>query len=505
MSTLNAQNIENIQNIKSSTNHLIEIDESIFKAYDIRGIYPNQLNPQNAYLIAQAIAKVLKTQQQTSIAIGYDGRLSSPALAQALSDGLCSLGIDVYMLGLSTTPMCYAFGFLHASNTSCIMVTGSHNPSQYNGFKIMINQSALYGDGIKNLHQIILSDDSLNSLDAATQTKQGQQYITDLLPIYTKALMNSIKPHRALKIAVDCGNGVPGAFNPAILKQFGHEVVELYSDVDGTFPNHHPDPAQPKNLQDVISAVKTHQCDIGIAFDGDGDRLGLVTPAGHIIYPDMQMMLFAKQALLEAAQLNTSTLTNKIIYDVKCSYLLPEYIAQHGGQPIMWRTGHSYIKAKIKQEQALLGGEMSGHIFFADRWFGFDDALYSALRLTEIISQCSNQHEIEQLFNDLPKSHSTPELHIETEQAHHLIAYIQKQLSLNPSLLKQGELSILDGARIDYRQHSLFGSGFALMRASNTTPILVMRFEADSADALQALQSYWQEQLTIFSNHLNPI
>ncbi|MFM2344845.1 MAG: hypothetical protein RLZZ210_1457 [Pseudomonadota bacterium] len=462
-------------------NKQITIDASIFKAYDIRGIVDKNLHEETAEHIGKAIAyKVLESGQNT-INIGYDGRLSSPKLAQGLIKGITQMGVNVINLGLVATPMTYFANFYRSDNlpsaNSSIMVTGSHNPPNYNGFKIVINSKTLYGDDIQELYKLAVTNLELNQ-------NIGNLYELDILPAYLNRIVSDIKLARPLKIALDAGNGVAGISAPQILKALGCEIIELFCDVDGNFPNHHPDPAQPHNLEDLIQAVKQHNCDYGIAFDGDGDRLGIVTKNGEIIYPDRQMVLYAQSALMHKPN-------GKIIFDVKCSANLAPEINKAGGQAIMYKTGHSLIKAYMKQEGAILGGEMSGHIFFNDRWYGFDDATYTAARLAEILS---TQENPSQTLENLPNSYSTPELQVDCgkfentnqfEIMEHFKSYIQSNIELQSE-----KISYMDGVRID------FEDGFGLARPSNTTPVIVMRFEGKTKESLSKIQNLFKQHLT---------
>jgi phosphomannomutase/phosphoglucomutase len=443
------------------------IPHQIFKAYDIRGIVGESLTPEIARLIGYAFGRWVGEQEQTC-AIGRDGRLSSQALSQALSEGLCAAGIEVLDLGAVTTPMAYFATHvgLHPRQTrSAIMVTGSHNPPNYNGFKMVLHGTAIYGEKIQALYQSICND-QLQNLSAVAR----RHTVDHLSALYQQRVMADVKLSRPMKIAIDCGNGIAGAFAPALFKALGCEVTELFCTVDGNFPNHHPDPANPDNLADLINCLKQTDCEIGLAFDGDGDRLGVVSKNGDIIYPDRQLMLFSQDVL------NTHP-NSPIIYDVKCSANLARWIHDHGGQPLIWKTGHSLVKAKLKETNAPLAGEMSGHIFFNDRWYGFDDGLYAGARLLEILSHYPDATEI---LNRLPDSLCTPELHLAcTEQeADRVLTNIKNHASFNYA----DQILTIDGIRVDYPD------GFGLIRASNTTPILVMRFEADNLAALHRIQ-----------------
>ena len=443
------------------------IPHQIFKAYDIRGIVGESLTPEIARLIGYAFGLWVREQEQVC-AIGRDGRLSSQALSQAVIEGLCAAGIEVLNLGEVTTPMTYFATHISLNSRqtrSAIMVTGSHNPPNYNGFKMVLHGTAIYGDKIQALYQSIRSGAPENLSPIA------KCHIVNNLPtLYQQRIVGDVKLARPMKIALDCGNGIAGAFAPALFRALGCEVTELFCTVDGNFPNHHPDPANPHNLEDLINCLKNTDCELGLAFDGDGDRLGVVSKSGQIIYPDRQLMLFAQDVL--STHPNTP-----IIYDVKCSAKLAAWIRHHGGQPLIWKTGHSLVKAKLRETNAPLAGEMSGHIFFNDRWYGFDDGLYAGARLLEILSHFSDPTEI---LHSLPDSLCTPELHLAcTEQeAHRLLTNIQNHVSFDHA----DQILTIDGIRVEYPD------GFGLIRASNTTPVLVMRFEADNLPALHRIQ-----------------
>ncbi len=460
------------------------IQSSIFKAYDIRGIVPEQLNPHVAERIGRAFGTQLHTHGQKKVAIGFDGRSSSQALADALCSGLMQAGANVILLGMVTTPMTYFAAFdPDLALNSCIMITGSHNPPEYNGFKMVLNGKTMYGAEITRLYEIIQTQ------NYHQPEMMGNSTNYDILPHYQTQIERRTQATRPLKIVVDCGGGVPGRFNPDILQHLGHEVDRLYCDVDPHFLNHHPDPAQPKNLVELIARVQEKKYDFGIAFDGDGDRLGLVSATGEIIFPDRQLMLLAEDVL-------TTYPKACILYDVKCSAQLRHVVENHGGQAVMHRTGHSFIKAKMKEIGAVLAGEMSGHIFFADRWFGVDDALYTACRVIEILAKCDNATAMASKLKNLPNAPATPELHLPCDNAHAVIEALQQALAKQQDALQGGVLSTLDGVRVDYDTKQY--QGFALMRASNTTPILVTRFEAANDQQLQQLQAHWQDVLKDF-------
>lgn len=478
--------------------------QNIFKAYDIRGRVPDELDAKTAVQIGLAIASELISLGQKRIAIGYDGRESNQMLANALTVGLVFAGIEVVNLGLVTTPMTYFAGFHpYLQLNSCVMITGSHNPPEYNGFKMVINGKTIYKEHVQALKNRILeqdflsiqADDLLNqtSIKTLTQTLIQKQVVDyNIYEAYATQVQARAPQTAKLKIAVDCGNGVTGAHNIKLLEALGHDVIALFQEVDGSFPNHHPDPAQPENLKDLIAAVKQHHCDVGLAFDGDGDRLGLVTSEGEIIYADRQIMLFVQEVLQNHPQ-------KPILFDVKCSSFLAPLIKSLGGIPVMYQTGHSLIKAKMKELGAPFAGEMSGHIFFADQWFGFDDALYTAARLLAILGQVKNQGQsISKVLNDLPQAYSTPELHIDCLDAHAKIEKLKNLIAAKIITLQNTQLSTIDGVRVDYHgldQNQQMRQGFALVRASNTTPILVLRFEAQSPEMLAILQAEWMAYL----------
>ena len=442
--------------------------QEIFKAYDIRGIVGSTFTPEIVEAIGHALGSEARKRQQRAIAIGRDGRLSGPSLAQALATGIRKAGVDVIDVGLVATPMLY-FATHELGTQSGVMVTGSHNPPDYNGLKMVLGGETLAGEQIQALRQRLENNDLTHGDGAYTQTDIASRYIDRIVA--------DVKLARPMKIIVDCGNGVPGAFAPQLYRKLGCEVTELFCEVDGNFPNHHPDPSQPANLQDLIAALKTGDAEIGLAFDGDGDRLGVVTKDGSIIYPDRQLMLFAKDVLSR----NPGA---EIIFDVKSTRNLTPWILALGGKPSMWKTGHSFIKARMKETGALLAGEMSGHIFFKERWYGFDDGLYAGARLLEFLSK---QPDIDAVLHGLPDATNTPELNIKMREGAHyaLISNLQKSASFNDLR----ELITLDGLRAEYVD------GFGLMRASNTTPTIVLRFEADNEAALTRIQNDFRRVL----------
>ncbi|MDE1554533.1 MULTISPECIES: phosphomannomutase/phosphoglucomutase [Comamonas] len=442
----------------------MQIAASIFKAYDIRGIVPSTLNEDVARSVGRAFGQAALAEGERVVAVGRDGRLSGPALSQALMAGLVEAGVDVLDVGMCTTPMLY-----FAASTLCtsgIMVTGSHNPKDYNGFKMVLAGRAIYGPEIQALRQTIETEHW--SLPGGGQVRQA-----DVLEAYRARIVGDVQLSRPIKVVVDCGNGVAGATAPGIFRALGCEVLELFSEVDGTFPNHHPDPSKPENLRDVVRALQETDAELGLAFDGDGDRLGIVTKDGQTIYPDRQMMLFAKDVLSRVPG-------GTILFDVKCTQRLAPAIREAGGVPEMYKTGHSLVKARMKEVDSPLGGEMSGHIFFKERWFGFDDGTYAGCRLLEILSREADPSAV---LNALPTSFSTPELNVACAEGepHALTAELQ---ALAPTVLTApAQISTIDGLRVDWPD------GFGLIRASNTTPVLVLRFEGQTEAALQRIEA----------------
>ena len=457
----------------------MQLTPSIFKAYDIRGVVPSTVNEAMAQALGRAFGTVALREGQSKIAIGRDGRLSGPALSAALMRGLVEVGVEVIDIGMSTTPMLY-----FAANTLCasgIQVTGSHNPKDYNGFKMVLAGRAIYGDEIQALRRMM--EEETWEMRSGGLIRQ-----VDVLADYTARIVGGITLARPLKIVVDCGNGIAGASAPDILRAIGCEVTELFSEVDGNFPNHHPDPSKPENLRDVVAALQAGDAELGLAFDGDGDRLGIVTKEGHTIYPDRQMMLFAADVLKRAPG-------GTIIYDVKCSQRLAPAIVAAGGVPMMFKTGHSLIKAKMKEINSPLGGEMSGHIFFKERWYGFDDGTYAGCRLLEILSQSPDANVV---LNALPSSFSTPELNVKCAegQPQTLVAQLvnlamapsvgsaaHAEASMGALFAAPASVNTIDGLRVDWPD------GFGLIRASNTTPMLVLRFEGHTQQALTRIQT----------------
>ncbi|MEC8755188.1 MAG: phosphomannomutase/phosphoglucomutase [Pseudomonadota bacterium] len=447
----------------------IDLDPGIFRAYDIRGITRSNLTDDVCYWIGRAFAAEARSQNQQAAAIGRDGRLSSPGIALALGQGLVDGGMSVTDIGQVPTPVLYYA--THALKTGTgIMITGSHNPPEYNGLKMMIGGTTLAEDLIQVLYRRLQ--------DSTLSTGKGALGYADLGADYVEAALNTTKLDRPLKVAVDCGNGVAGELGPKLISALGCEVIPLFCEIDGNFPNHHPDPAEPENLQDLITAVQQQSADVGLAFDGDGDRLGVVTPKGEIIWPDKMMMLFAQDIIARNPQ-------TPVIFDVKCSTHLERVITEAGGNPIMWKTGHSHIKAKIKQTQAALAGEFSGHICFGERWYGFDDALYTAARLLELLSQ--TELDVDAVFAQYPTTYSTPEIKINTTETRKF--EVMDELASSGDFA-DGRMTTIDGIRVD------FDDRWGLIRPSNTSPVLSLRFEADSAAALERVQDEFQTQLS---------
>ena len=441
----------------------MQLNASIFKAYDIRGLTPTTINEEVAFALGRAFGAAALAAKEKTVAVGRDGRLSGPALAAALMRGLAASGVDVIDVGMVTTPMLY-----FAASTLCtsgIQVTGSHNPKDYNGFKMVLAGRAIYGDEIQDLKRAMQSE------SAATATSPGNVTQADVSTAYQDRIAGDVKLARPMKIVIDSGNGIAGASAPAIFRALGCEVIELFSEVDGNFPNHHPDPSKPENLRDLINALKTTGAELGLAFDGDGDRLGIVTQDGQNIYPDRQMMLFARDVLSRVPG-------GTIVFDVKCSQRLTPEITAAGGVPLMYKTGHSLIKAKMKEVNSPLGGEMSGHIFFKERWYGFDDGTYAGARLLEIVSRSADASAV---LNALPTSFSTPELNVPCKEGepHAVVDALIKTVKFSAPAV----VSNIDGVRVDWPD------GFGLIRASNTTPVLVLRFEGHTETALHRIEA----------------
>lgn len=455
----------------------MQVQASAFKAYDIRGIVGAGIDEVFAEHLGRAFGSAALAAGERAVAVGRDGRVSGPTLVAALTRGLISTGLDVVDLGAVTTPMLYyvaATRSAHGCNSG-IQVTGSHNPKDYNGFKMVLAGKAIYGDEIQALRQRIEAEDYVTggggAADGTGLSGVGRSAPMDILPEYLARIVGDCQLARPMKIAVDSGNGIPGASAPGILRALGCDVIELYSEVDGDFPNHHPDPSKPENLADLIRTVQTTDAELGLAFDGDGDRLGVVTKDGQIIYPDRQLMLFAADIL-------TRQRGATIIFDVKCTQRLAPLIRASGGVPLMWKTGHSLMKAKLRETGAPIAGEMSGHIFFGERWYGFDDATYTAARLLEILSRSRRPSRV---LNALPTSFSTPELNVACAEGEP--GKVVRELLASAKFPGAKEVLTIDGVRVDY------DDGFGLIRASNTTPVLVMRFEGHTEAALQRIQT----------------
>ena len=454
----------------------MEFPHEIFKAYDIRGIVDKSLTTDITFKIGQAVGSEVIASGGDSIVIGRDGRLSGPMLAEELANGLRASGVNVVDIGVAPSPVVY-YSSYSKGIPSCIAITGSHNPPDYNGFKMVVDGTTLSAERIQSLKQRILD----NNFNQGEGDYQQQTIIED----YIAKIVDDVKPNRQLKIVIDCGNGVAGATAPQVFKQIGCEVIELFSEVDGTFPNHHPDPSQLENLQDLIAAVEQHDADLGLAFDGDGDRLGVITRTGDVVWPDRQMILFARDIL----DRNPGA---EIIYDVKCTRNLPAEIERAGGKATMGRTGHSFIKAKLKETGAALAGEMSGHIFFKERWYGFDDGVYAGARLIELLAK--QDREPQAIFDELPDSINTPELRMEFDEGEHY-KFMDKLKAV--AEFPGAQVSTIDGIRVD------FTDGFGLVRPSNTTPILVLRFEADSDESLTKIQSAFATAIRQVDNDIS--
>jgi phosphomannomutase/phosphoglucomutase len=451
------------------------LPDEIFKAYDIRGIVGKTLTPEIVRQVGFALGLLALEknahEKRPAIAVGYDGRLSGPELSEAMITGICAAGVDAIDIGCVPTPVTY-FAAHELGCRSCVSVTGSHNPPDYNGLKMVIDGETLALEAIQDLKRRIQS-----GLPAATRSR-GKGTSADVRAAYLERILGDVELARPLKIVMDCGNGVAGSIAPELFRRLGCVVDPLFCEVDGRFPHHHPDPSKAENLADLIARLKTTDAEIGIAFDGDGDRLGVVTKDGEIIYPDRQLMLFAADVL-------TRVPGGEIIYDVKCTRLLAEWIRAHGGKPLMWNTGHALIKAKLKETGAPLAGEMSGHVFFGERWYGFDDGLYAGARLLEILSRAPNANPE---LHALPQAYSTPELNIHMAEGEPFA--LVEELKAAPPFPGECERITLDGMRIEY------ADGFGLIRPSNTTPVAVLRFEADTPQALNRIQEDFRHALT---------
>ena len=445
----------------------MNFNPSIFRAYDIRGIAYEDLSEDLVLSVGKALGTLILRRGLDGINVGRDGRLSSPDMFRWITEGITSTGCNVVDLGIIPTPLLY-FSTHMLEYKNGVVITGSHNSSEYNGFKIVVDNKSLFGEEIQTIKKII------ESLDFSIGN--GRKEEDKIIEAYIKELTSNIKLKRRVKVVIDCGNGATSVLAKECYEKLECEVIDLFSDLDGNFPNHHPDPSKPENMKDLIEKVISTDAEIGIAFDGDGDRLGVVSAKGEIIYPDMQMILFSQQVLKRKQG-------SKIVYDVKCSKLLPESITKNGGVPIISKTGHSFIKNKIRQVSAALGGEMSGHIFFNDRWPGFDDAIYSGARMLEIISI---QEEGVDLFDSLPQLTSTPEINIETEDEKKF-GYVEEFKSLMN--FPEADVLDIDGVRVE------FDYGWGLLRASNTSPVLVLRFEAINEDNLEKIKEKFRNVL----------
>ena len=446
----------------------MNVPAEIFRAYDIRGIVGRTLTPDIVRDIGRALGTLGRERGAPRFALGRDGRHSGPALAEAIAEGLVAAGAEAIDLGMVPTPVTY-FAAHHLGCASCVMVTGSHNPPDYNGLKMVVAGDTLSGESIQELRRRIET--------GALASGAGRRSTAQVSDAYVERIVGDVKLARPLRIAIDCGNGVAGMLAPRLYRRLGCEVTELYCEVDGDFPHHHPDPSQPENLADLIASLRAGAGELGLAFDGDGDRLGVVTRDGEIIYPDRQLMLFAADVLSR----NPGA---EIIYDVKSTRLLAPWIEQRGGRPLVWKTGHSLIKAKLKETGAPLAGEMSGHTFFKERWYGFDDALYAGARLLEILSR---DPDANRMLKALPNAPSTPELHwhLAEGEPHALVARLQATRPFPNA----GRILTIDGVRVEY------ADGFGLARASNTTPVIVLRFEADTREALARIQEEFRRAL----------
>ena len=446
----------------------MKLPQEIFRAYDIRGIVGSTLTPEIVRVIGRALGTLGLERGASRFALARDGRLSGPGLAAALADGINEAGADVIDIGMAPTPVAY-FAAHHLGSQSAVVVTGSHNPPEYNGVKMVVGGTTLSGDEIQALRARIERGDLAKG--------SGKRSASDVLDAYVDRIAGDVKLSRKFKIAIDCGNGVTGMIAPRLYERLGCDVTGLYCEVDGRFPNHHPDPSQPKNVAKLVETLKTTDAELGLAFDGDGDRLGVVTKDGALIFPDRQMMLYAKDVLSR----NPGA---EIIYDVKCTGLLGPWIEKHGGKPVVWKTGHSLIKAKLKESGAPLAGEMSGHIFFKERWYGFDDALYAGARLLEVLAR---ESDASAALNALPNSPSTPELNwkLAEGEPHALVAKLQQARPFPGA----ERVITIDGVRAEYAE------GFGLARASNTTPVIVLRFEGKTPEAMKKIQEEFRKAL----------
>ena len=454
----------------------MKVPAEIFRAYDIRGIAGSVLSAPVVREIGRAIGTLGAERGAPTFAVGRDGRLSSPELSAALMDGLNAAGADVIDIGIVPTPVTY-FAAHHLATHSAVMVTGSHNPGEYNGLKTVVAGGTLSGEEIQDLRRRVEAGKHAGG-SGKLAGGSGKRSSANVLDAYVERIASDVKLARPMKVAIDSGNGVAGVIAPRLFRRLGCEVTELFSEVDGNFPNHHPDPSKLENLKDLISVLKQKDPEIGLAFDGDGDRLGVVTKRGQIVLPDRQLMLYAKDVLSR----NPGA---EIIYDVKCTRLLAPWIEKHGGRPVVWKTGHSFIKAKLKESGAPLAGEMSGHIFFKERWYGFDDALYCGARLLEIVSKSADANAP---LKALPDAISTPELNWQLKEGepHALVDKIRETGKFEGAT----EIITIDGVRVEYPD------GFGLARASNTTPVIVLRFEGETPEALKRIEEDFRRVLT---------
>ncbi|MBN2689794.1 MAG: phosphomannomutase/phosphoglucomutase [Gammaproteobacteria bacterium] len=464
----------------SAYNYNRNVDHSIFRTYDIRGVVDETLTPDVVYTIGLAIGSDAQDRGQNKIAIGRDGRLSGPDYLAALSQGLRDSGCDVINIGEVSTPVLYyaATGKVFSGVCSGVMITGSHNPPDFNGIKTVLDGTTLCEDAITNLYDRIKTNDMHHG--------EGKEECVDIIDLYIDDVVNKVKLARPMKIVIDCGNGVGGKIAPKLFKKLGCETTELFCDVDGTFPNHHPDPQDKKNLTDIIRAVKEQGAEVGLAFDGDADRLGVVTNKGEVIWPDRQMMLFVRDIVPRHPG-------STIPFDVKCTRHLPNEIKKAGGIPEMIRTGHALLKAKVWELDAPIGGELSGHFFFKENWYGFDDGIYSGVRLLQILSK--TQKSSSQVFNEIPDSINTPELKMHMDD-NLKYDFMEKFISQAEKSFSDGNINTIDGLRVDFKD------GFGLMRPSNTTPCIIFRFEGDSAESLDKIKNKFKQQLLALDNEL---
>ena len=444
----------------------MELNDNIFRANDIRGIAFEDLTQEVVYALGRALGSESLNRKENDFIIGRDGRVSSPQLFEWLSEGVTSTGCNVVDIGIVPSPVFYHATF-NLKSSSGVVITGSHNPSNYNGFKILFDTHSTSSEEIQSIKKRIKEKEFY--------TGKGSMQSIDIVESYIQEVTNNIRLKRPLNISIDCGNGAASIVAEKVYKRLGCEVKGLFCDLDGTFPNHHPDPSRPENVQELIKSVKENNSEIGLAFDGDADRLGVISPSGEMIFPDMQMILFSQDILMENPN-------SKIVFDVKCSKLLEQAILDSNGTPLMSKTGHTFIKTMIREEQAILGGEMSGHIFFNDRWPGFDDGVYAGARMLEILSNT----EDEDIFKTLPKSVSTPEINIETTDEDKF-SIIEEFKRLSNFI--DCKIIDIDGIRVE------FNNGWGLLRASNTSPVLVLRFEADSLETLESIKSRFKDTL----------